>query len=173
MAANLAARHLYFNAFVRDIRKRKEIHVKNVWFVLAAAALLAGCATATVETRRQEKYSAYSSLTPEMRELVDKGQIAVGMPMDAVYIAWGKPTHVISGQTERGTTTTWVYTGTGWQEYRFWNYRYYGGYRRGRYLYAYPTPYLDYDYAPYSYTAAEVFFENGVVKSWRNVTQAK
>ncbi len=119
--------------------------------------------------RKQERYSAYTSLSPEMRALVDQSQIKVGMPMDAVYVAWGKPSQVATGQSSNGmTTTTWIYTGTAWHEHRYWNYRhhYYGS---GRY--AYPQPSLDYEYVPSSYVAAEVVFEDGVVKSWRNITQ--
>ncbi len=102
-----------------------------------------------------------------MRALVDQSQIKVGMPMDAVYIAWGKPSQVATGQSSSGTTTTtWIYTGTTWHEHRYWNYRYnYHG------RYSNPQPYLDYDYVPSSYVAAEVIFEDGVVKSWRNITQ--
>jgi hypothetical protein len=136
---------------------------------LAAFILLGtGCATSTIEKRRNERSAAYQSLAPETRSLVDQGQIAIGMPMEAVFIAWGKPSQVFTGQNERGgTTTTWVYTGTAWQEYRFWNYRMRGAY--GRYGYT-PEPFLDYDYVPRSYQSAEVVFENNVVKSWKNLT---
>ena len=140
--------------------------VNRVFAALMLIAFAAGCATTNkIEKRKQEKYSAYAALSPEMRELVDKGQIAVGMPMDAVHIAWGKPSQGYTGQSEKSTTTTWVYFGTAWQEYRYWNYHYYP-YRYGYYA----SPHLDYDYTPRSYTAAEVTFENGVVKTWRNLT---
>lgn len=134
--------------------------------ILVVALVVAGCATNTVDKRKQERKSAYAALSPELRTLVDKGQIQVGMTMDAVYIAWGRPSQIITSQSAGGTGTTWIYAGTAWREYRYWNYRYYP---RGRYF-GYPTPYLDFDYVPYSYPAAEVVFENGVVKSWRNIT---
>jgi hypothetical protein len=133
---------------------------------LMLAMFATGCATSTIEKRRSERSLAYGSLPAESRALVDQGQIAVGMTKDAVYIAWGKPSQIFTGQNERGTTTTWVYTGTAWQEHRFWNYRMRG---YGRYGYT-AEPYLDYDYVPRSYQSAEVTFENGVVKSWRNLT---
>lgn len=127
----------------------------------------AGCATSTVEKRREERASAYTALPPEQRSLVDQGQIKVGMTADAIYIAWGKPSQIITGQSSDGKNiTTWIYHGTTWQEHRYWNYHYHG---HGRY--GYPTPTLDYDYVPSSYVAAEVVFEDGVVKSWRNLTQ--
>lgn len=140
--------------------------MKGIGPILVLALFVAGCVTSTIDKRKQERYSAYASLSPEMRALVDKGQIKVGMPMDSVYIALGKPSQVITSESTTGTGTTWIYTGTAWQEHRFWNYRYSP---RGRY-YAYPEPYLDYDYVPHSYPVAEVVFENGVVKSWRHIT---
>jgi|ERR1051325_311631 hypothetical protein len=137
-------------------------------FILIVALLFAGCATSTVAKRKQERPSVYESLSPEDRALVDQGQIKVGMPMDAVYIAWGRPSQISTGQSSDGNKiTTWIYHGTTWQEYRYWNYRSYP--YHGRYIY--PSPTLDYDYIPRSYVAAEVVFEDGVVKSWRNLTQ--
>lgn len=141
--------------------------MKGIGLILLLALLATGCATSTIEKRREERASTYTALTPEQRALVDQGQIKVGMTADAVYIAWGKPSQIATGQTSDGKNiTTWVYHGTTWQEYRYWNYHYYP---HGRY--AYPTPTLDYDYIPRSYVAAEVVFENGVVKSWKNLTQ--
>lgn len=132
-----------------------------------AAAVLCGCATATVESRKQEKYGAYSELSPEMREAVDKGQIKIGMSMDAVYIAWGKPSRVLTGESSGGTAVTWLYYGTTMQEHRYWGYRYgYGG--RG---YRYYGPRMEVDYSPVNYTRAEVIFEGGVVKSWRTMAE--
>lgn len=143
--------------------------MKKFGSILLLALLAAGCATSTVDKRKQERAAVYSSLAPEQRALVDQGQIKVGMTMDAVYIAWGKPSQIITGQSSNGTaTTTWIYHGTTWQEHRYWNYHYYPP--SGRYGY-YPTPTIDYDYVPQSYVAAEVTFENGVVKTWRNITQ--
>ena len=140
--------------------------MKRFIFFLVLAVLSSGCATSTVEKRRAERAASYSDLSPEMRALIDQGQINVGMPMDAVYIAWGKPSQIATGQASNGkSTTTWVYTGTTWREHRYWNYRHYGG------RYGYPETYLDYDYIPSSYVSAEVLFEDGVVKSWRNITQ--
>lgn len=142
--------------------------MRGIAAILLLGLLVTGCATSTVEKRRQERYTSYAALPPETRALVDKGQVKVGMPMDAVYIAWGKPSQVVQGQAPDGTAvTTWIYYGTAWQEYRYWNYHYYPGWRYG--YYAMPT--LDYDYAPTSYVAAEVTFQNGVVKNWRSSTQ--
>ena len=135
---------------------------------LAFFALLAGCATPQqkLEARKKEKYSAYSALPAEQRAAVDRGQIDVGMPMDAVYVAWGKPDQVITGGTTGGLFATWIYLGVYLQSY-FVGGGWYGapacGYRAGYY---YPGPYID--YYPVSYPKSEVTFENGVVKSWRS-----
>lgn len=138
-------------------------------FLSALLALLAmGCATNTLQSRIRERPAAYAALPPEVKSLVDAGQIKVGLSMDAVYFAWGPPSRVSTGQLPDGkTVTTWIYTGTAWQEYRYWSYRHYG---YGRHGYPYTSPTLDYDYIPYNYTAAEVIFEDGVVKSWRNIS---
>src|SRR4051812_48813987 len=89
--------------------------------------LVTGCATSNVNSRKAERQLAYATLTPGQRALVDQGQIQIGMPMDAVYIAWGKPSQIIRGESPTGAATTWIYSGTTWQEQRYWNYRYYGG----------------------------------------------
>ena len=94
------------------------------------------------------------------------GQIKVGMSMDAVYLAWGKPSQILAGESSSGATVTWLYHGTYLQEYRYWTYHHYCV---GRGFYA--SPYLDYDYYPRSYVKAEVVFEGGKVKEWRSLPQ--
>lgn len=151
--------------------------MKTFGMIFLLAVLVSGCATtpkSTVETRKTERTSAYAALTPEQRTLVDQGHIKIGMPEDAVFIAWGQPSQVQSSETAAGPVTTWIYTGTGYQEHRRWNYNrsghgYYGGGRHG-YGYVQPLPTLDYEYIPYRYTAAEVIFEKGVVKSWKHTS---
>ncbi|MBM3844969.1 MAG: hypothetical protein FJ405_01615 [Verrucomicrobia bacterium] len=126
--------------------------------------LLAGCATSTVEKRKTEKYGAYSSLTPEQRELVDQGRIKVGMSMDAVYIALGKPDEVVQQENQSGSSIHWLYNGSNLREYRYWTYR---NVRAGdRY---YSEPYLAQDYYLQPYVKAEVTFQNGIVSQWRTL----
>ena len=132
--------------------------------ILLGSLLLAGCATSTIETRRQERYASYSELPAEQRAAVDTGNIKVGMSMDAVYIAWGKPAEVLISESSKGTLVTWLYRGSYLQVYRYWTHpHYYYG------MGCYGTPYLAYDYYPQSYVSAEVIFEGGVVKEWRNL----
>lgn len=130
---------------------------------LIVSLFVTGCATSTPAKRRTEKSAAYAALSPEWKALVDQGKLAVGMPMDGVYIAWGKPSQVVPGDSESGPTVTWIYMGTTWQEYRYWRYNRYGTH----YGYGFPSePYLDSDYVPLNYPAAQVVFGDGKVKSW-------
>lgn len=131
---------------------------------LLAFLLTAGCATnRTPQARKQERPAAYASLSPEFQSLVDQGQIKVGMPVDAVYIAWGKPSQVIQGESFQGRIITWLYYGITFEEYRYWGYRPYASY------YYWPSPTLEHDYVPRQYVQAEVNFQNGAVTSWRNM----
>ena len=135
-------------------------------FIMAALLGITGCATNRdrFESRRHEKYGVYSSLTPEQRGLVDQGQIKIGMPIDAVYIAWGKPSEIVAGENAQGGFVRWLYFDTQLQEYRYWGYRGHGW--RGRY---WGGPSLQFDYVPQAYVRSEVVFENGVVKEWRHL----
>jgi hypothetical protein len=134
--------------------------------LLLSVLLLAGCATGSVETRRQERMTAYTALTPEQKDAVDHGKIKVGMSMDAVYIAWGKPSQILTSESSEGSTVTWLYHGTYLEEHRYWTYR--GYYHRDRY---YTSPHLSYDYYPRGYISAEVQFACGLVKEWRSLPQ--
>ncbi len=140
--------------------------VKASVLILIATLTLCGCATSTIQTRQQERSAAYAELPAETQGLVDQGKIKVGMSMDAVYIAWGKPSEIVTGESAQGATTTWLYHGTQLQEVTYWGYHpWYNGY------YFYGGPYLAHDYYPRTYVAAEVVFENGVVKEWRSLPQ--
>lgn len=129
--------------------------------------LLTGCATARLEHRKRERYDAYTALTAEQRATVDAGRITIGMPMDAVYIAWGKPTQVLESETPSGSQILWLYCDTYLQGVTYWGYRHSSGY----YGYGYPYygPNLMLDYIPVGYVRSEVIFEKGVVKQWRSL----
>lgn len=134
--------------------------------LLGVCLLAVGCVTpSTLDSRKLERYTSYSELTSEQRTAVDLGNIKVGMTQDAVYIAWGKPSQVLTGESSSGNTVTWLYHGTSYQEYSSWGYPYYGFYG-GRRRYYYAGPSLTYEYYPRAYIRAQVRFENGVVKEW-------
>lgn len=138
--------------------------MKASFLLLLAALVFTGCASNTIEKRRAQRPSAYGALTGEQKATVDAGQIKIGMSMDAVFIAWGKPTQVAKSETEQGEFTTWLYYDTYLQSYTYWSpgHPYYG-HRH----YHEPGPRLNLDYHPVPYVRREVIFEKGVVKQWR------
>ena len=139
--------------------------MKRLLFPLLGLLLVAGCATSTIESRRKERSAAYNALTPEEKELVDKGQIKVGMSQEAVYIAWGPPAEILNSQSgNSGLQTTWLYLGTTMQETRYWTFREVPA--RGH---LFLERYLDRDYDPRDYVRAEIVFVDGKVASWRTL----
>jgi len=148
------------------------MYLKKLLLLGVTGLLAAGCATSTIESRTRERAATYDALSPEWRDLVNQGEIKVGMPMDAVYVAWGKPSQILNSETSSGTTTTWRYQGTSYQENRYWTHGYLAHSTYG-YGYGYPWPYLQYDYVATPYLAAEVVFKKGVVKNWQNLNQQK
>ena len=81
------------------------------WIFLVAAAavtlLLSGCST--VESRIADHPDIYHSLSARQQQLVANGQIAPGMPREAVYLAWGSPDQRVEGAMRRQMTETWIY----------------------------------------------------------------
>jgi len=140
--------------------------MKTWLWLLLGGLFLTGCATSTIETRKQERLGTYTSLPPDQKAAVDSGQIKVGMAPDAVYIAWGSPSQILTGESSKGSMVTWLYHGSYLEEHRYWTH--YDYHYRGRY---YAAPHLAYDYYPRGYVSAEVRFENGVVKEWRRLPQ--
>ena len=138
--------------------------------ILLGGLILGGCATSSVGSRKQERLGSYNSFTPEQRLAVDTGQIKIGMSEDAVYIAWGKPSQILRGESPAGAMLTWLYFGTYFEEYRGWNYYGYNHCYRGRY---YAGPYMTSDYVSRSFVRAEVRFEGGLVKEWRSLPEPR
>jgi hypothetical protein len=137
--------------------------MKRAVWVLMLAALAVGCAS-TVEKRKKENYGAYSSLTPDFQTAVDQGQVKIGMSPDAVYLAWGKPSQVLTNESAQGTFVTWLYQGSRLKSYRYWT--------QHTYLYSdytWDQAYLATSYYPVEYVRAEVVFENNLVKEWRTL----
>jgi hypothetical protein len=137
------------------------------WSLPLAVLLLAGCATqSTIESRRLERQEVYASLTPEQKALVDQGQIKIGMPADAVFIAWGPPSETLESEDpNNGRITTWRYFGSWLQETRYWAYR---ETNRGDSDMALER-YLMSDYNPRDYVRAELYIKDGKVLSWRTL----
>ncbi|MEI7730623.1 MAG: hypothetical protein WCO56_13695 [Verrucomicrobiota bacterium] len=127
--------------------------------------VLAGCADkSTIETRKHERWMAYSGLPQEQRELVDQGKIRMGMTMDAVFIAWGKPSEETEAESAEGHTVTWRYHSGYGEETRYWTFREVT--HDGK---SHMERYLDTDYTPRSYVRSEIVFLKNKVIRWQTL----
>lgn len=140
------------------------IDLKTVSVLVCCGAILCGCATSTVEKRRAERLSAYEALPAEFQQLADAGEIKVGMPKDAVYIAWGKPDDITYSESQSGKLETWLYYGRYMKEYRYWNYHSVAR-SDGEYL----VRHLESEYNPESFLKAELTFSGGKLINWRTL----
>ena len=73
----------------------------------------------------------FNSLSPSDQALVKEGKIRVGMPQNAVWLAWGAPEQKAMGAMRGRETETWMYV------------TYTSAYPYG---YPYPGPYYGYGY---------------------------
>ena len=134
---------------------------------VAVLLFVAGCAgsptdPAHIAKRRTERAAAFASLSPAQQQLVDQGQIQVGMPEDAVYIAWGKPAQVLKRGDAAGEETTWLYTSSTTDQYLNWNYVEVRGRDGDRGLGRVMTT----DYTFHDYVSARLVFRGGHVATW-------
>jgi hypothetical protein len=132
--------------------------------LLVCVAVVAGCASSTIQSRRQERAAFFGTLPPQVQSYVMQGRIAVGMTADAVYIALGNPNQVLESQDSSGASTTWLYHSTWMQEETYWNSH---EYQNGNHPYR--EHFADRDYIPQEYVSLEVTFVNGRVAAWRNL----
>lgn len=75
--------------------------------LLAALAVLAGCATAA--QRRQHYVSANPDLRPEIASAILEGKIIEGMTAEDVRASWGEPDRETVSITETSREKTWSY----------------------------------------------------------------
>lgn len=140
--------------------------MKTLICALSAGLLLASCAPSTPQYRIQKEPQKFEALTPKHRELVEKGQITRGMPRDAVYLAWGKPSQVFQGSKKGRSAERWDYAGTRAVP----AYGYYGAYGYGPYRHYNPYLYSGYGIGPevayVPYRIASVWFIADHVDSW-------
>jgi hypothetical protein len=162
MARRLDPRRLARKWFVCDIR-----WVNHTLLLIAMVALLAGCAgTPTIEQRRTERAAAYASLSADDKALVDAGQIRIGMPEDAVFIAWGQPDEVTDSEDQQGRQRQWIYRGFYFKENRYWTFREAPSLAGQRGVF---ERYLQTDLDSRSYISAQITFKDGKVTSWRTL----
>lgn len=117
-------------------------------FIVTVTAV--GCATDTIVRRKQERLAAYLELPVGQQVAVDQGRLLHGMSTNAAYIAWGRPSEIIS----EGSTTTWIYREQEFKEHK--------------HITVYPMVAEEVK-VPYARTVvrAQITFENGGVTSWR------
>ena len=134
--------------------------------------LLVACAPSTPQSRIEANRVAYDGLSERQKTLVQQGRIEEGMPPQAVYIAWGRPSRDFSGQDGKVATRTWEYAGSQpvytTHYYGGFGYGRYGGwapYRGGRYYGYGVSPQVTY----IPYRKATVWFRNDRVSKWERV----
>ncbi|MEO8614118.1 MAG: hypothetical protein ABI600_03175 [Luteolibacter sp.] len=140
--------------------------MKTIFIATAAALVLGACAPSTPQARIERNPQKFASLSRRDQSLIQQGQIAHGMSLDAVALAWGPPSQRFQGFKEQQSTERWDYAGsrpvysTGF--YGSYGYGGYGPY--GRYS---PLGYAggpEIAYIPYR--LASVWFVDNRVDSW-------
>lgn len=136
------------------------------------ATLLIACAPSTPDTRIEANRADYDSLSERQQNLVRQGRIEEGMPPQAVFLAWGRPSRDYIGQEGKAHTRIWEYAGSR----PVYSTHFYGGYGYGygRYgRYGRGGPYCGYSVAPQvtyiPYRKASVWFRNDRVSKWERV----
>lgn len=134
---------------------------------MSAGLFIASCAPSTPQTRIQREPGKFEALNTKHRSLVEQGQISRGMPQDAVYLAWGRPSRILQGSKDGKNTERWDYAGSRPVYYTNF-YGSYGGYYgpyRGRYYRGYGMAIgPEVSYIPYR--IASVWFVGGRVDEW-------
>ncbi|MFN2542480.1 MAG: hypothetical protein ABR514_10005 [Chthoniobacterales bacterium] len=88
--------------------KKRRMFAQALTLAVAVGALsLAGCST--VESRISDHPEIYQGLSPTDQQLVSQGQVRVGMPMQAAWLAWGSPEQKAVGNMRGRDTETWIY----------------------------------------------------------------
>ena len=108
----------------------------------------------------------YSKLSSDHRELVAQGKISEGMPMDAVFLAWGPPARTYQSSSRNKQRERWDYYSSRAVQT---DYGYGYGYLRHHHYDGGCAPYYvapEVTFVPYR--SATVWFENGVVDSWEH-----
>jgi hypothetical protein len=123
--------------------------------ILLAALVAIGCASDSIARRKQERLAAYANLPVSQQVAVDQGQLLHGMSTNAAYIAWGRPSEIVS----EGPTMTWIYREQEFKEHK--------------HVTVYPMVAEEVK-TPYARTVvrAQIIFENGSVTSWSRIPQS-
>jgi hypothetical protein len=136
----------------------KTLGSMGVLALVTVAALALGCRP-SLSHRKEARAAFYQSLPEDQRRAIDAGELRQGMCTNAVFIAWGKPSKILSAGFAAGRETTWLYYGSWTDQRPYWEYvpERHGGWR------------LDYRvaHASRTYRKAEVFLRDDRVVRWR------
>lgn len=83
--------------------------MKPTLLFLAAAAMLLSSCVSPIERRVSSFPGMYSKLNEDEKKAVQMGQVREGMSRDAVYLAWGNPTRIMTGKREGKAYERWGY----------------------------------------------------------------
>lgn len=152
----------------------------------ASAFIFTGCET--TENRIAGHPDIFNTLSPRDQALVREGKIRSGMPVNAVWLAWGSPEQKTNGEMRGRVTETWIYTqstvgpyGSAYYPYYGYGPGFYGGlgvgfvgtrHHGGRSFVFFGDPFFDpyyYSYIPptISYPYKTVTFADGRVMSFQ------
>lgn len=139
--------------------------MRTILAAVTAGLMLASCVPSTPQARIAQSPEMFAALDPSEQALVQQGQIATGMPPDAVYLAWGRPSGTLVGSKEGRAFERWDYGGTRpvYATGFGGTYGYAGG-PYGRYGYSGFSVAPQIAYVPYR--LASVWFLNKRVDSW-------
>jgi hypothetical protein len=88
---------------------KRRFFLRAATLSLATGALvLTSCSTP--QTRISDHPDLYQTLSHRDQALVGQGQVRIGMPRTAVWLAWGSPDRKIVGNMGGGPTETWIYS---------------------------------------------------------------
>jgi hypothetical protein len=136
--------------------------------LLYAALAAVSCSPSTPAARIAERPLAFDKLSDKHKELVQRGEIARGMDMSAVALAWGDPARRVEGIKGTRRTERWEYDGAR----PVVTNHFFGGYGFGRYgPYRYSGVGAGFGpevvYVPYR--KSTVWFISGKVDSWERL----
>ncbi len=136
------------------------MHLKII-SIFISTLFLCNCSS-TIQSRIDENPKMFASLTGSQKSAVSKGMVLKGMPMDAVYLAWGKPDGIKEGNINGKKLEKWRYSShmPVWtQDVIYSNHHYYDHDYCGPFYNSTGVGYIP-------YTSAIVEFENRKVMAW-------
>lgn len=142
--------------------------MKTFLSLLVPALFAVSCAPSTPQSRIARNPDLYARLGTRDKERVQHGEIAKGMPPEAVWLAWGEPASRYEGSKDGKPSQRWVYT----TSEPVYSTGFYGGW--GPYYRPYSYGYRGYGYGmslgpEITYVPSlrgSVLFQNNRVESW-------